>query len=198
MICKWLHSFTFHTASQLSWKRGWIIQYNKRKRCAELIQVFALDLWSLWSWTTLNSEMCILNERVSDLFRLEFYAVVRNILRSWIWDSFCVFLFSPSHRKYYKFILTRNFEALNSKGGGNQVSLLNIMMDLKKCCNHPYLFPVAAVVSVCMHESVLKGKTRKSITSKVLAPIMEMSEKHYDMGIWIAFSVEGFPQLTNI
>lgn len=51
-------------------------------------------------------------------------------------------------RKYYKFILTRNFEALNSKGGGNQVSLLNIMMDLKKCCNHPYLFPVAAVVSL--------------------------------------------------
>lgn len=50
------------------------------------------------------------------------------------------------YRKYYKFILTRNFEALNSKGGGNQVSLLNIMMDLKKCCNHPYLFPVAAVV----------------------------------------------------
>lgn len=53
---------------------------------------------------------------------------------------------APSCRKYYKFILTRNFEALNSKGGGNQVSLLNIMMDLKKCCNHPYLFPVAAVV----------------------------------------------------
>lgn len=50
------------------------------------------------------------------------------------------------NRKYYKFILTRNFEALNSKGGGNQVSLLNIMMDLKKCCNHPYLFPVASAV----------------------------------------------------
>ena len=53
----------------------------------------------------------------------------------------------PPHRKYYKYILTRNFEALNSRGGGNQVSLLNIMMDLKKCCNHPYLFPVAAMVS---------------------------------------------------
>uniref|UniRef100_A0A673M2S0 Chromodomain-helicase-DNA-binding protein 5-like n=1 Tax=Sinocyclocheilus rhinocerous TaxID=307959 RepID=A0A673M2S0_9TELE len=53
---------------------------------------------------------------------------------------------SPMQKKYYKFILTRNFEALNSKGGGNQVSLLNIMMDLKKCCNHPYLFPVAAMV----------------------------------------------------
>lgn len=51
-------------------------------------------------------------------------------------------------RKYYKLILTKNFEALNSKGGGNQVSLLNIMMDLKKCCNHPYLFPVASMVRI--------------------------------------------------
>ena len=50
-------------------------------------------------------------------------------------------------RKYYKYILTRNFDALNAKGG-NQVSLLNIMMDLKKCCNHPYLFPVAAQVRI--------------------------------------------------
>ncbi|XP_033108738.1 chromodomain-helicase-DNA-binding protein 5-like isoform X2 [Anneissia japonica] len=52
---------------------------------------------------------------------------------------------SPLQKKYYKYILTRNFEALNSKGSGHQVSLLNIMMDLKKCCNHPYLFPTAAL-----------------------------------------------------
>ncbi|UYV68737.1 CHD5 [Cordylochernes scorpioides] len=51
---------------------------------------------------------------------------------------------APVQKKYYKYILTRNFEALNSKGGGHQVSLLNIMVDLKKCCNHPYLFPAAA------------------------------------------------------
>lgn len=51
---------------------------------------------------------------------------------------------SPMQKKYYKYILTRNFEALNSRTGGQQVSLLNIMMDLKKCCNHPYLFPVAS------------------------------------------------------
>lgn len=50
---------------------------------------------------------------------------------------------SPMQKKYYKYILTRNFEALNPRGGGQQVSLLNIMMDLKKCCNHPYLFPAA-------------------------------------------------------
>ena len=50
---------------------------------------------------------------------------------------------APLQKKYYKWILTKNFEALNSKGGGQQVSLINIMMDLKKCCNHPYLFPSA-------------------------------------------------------
>lgn len=51
---------------------------------------------------------------------------------------------SPLQKKYYKYILTRNYDALNSRGGGQQVSLLNIVMDLKKCCNHPYLFPAAA------------------------------------------------------
>lgn len=50
---------------------------------------------------------------------------------------------APLQKKYYKWILTKNFEALNSKSGGQQVSLINIMMDLKKCCNHPYLFPSA-------------------------------------------------------
>lgn len=55
---------------------------------------------------------------------------------------------SPMQKKYYKYILTRNYEALNPKGAGQSVSLLNIMMDLKKCCNHPYLFPGAASEAV--------------------------------------------------
>lgn len=32
---------------------------------------------------------------------------------------------SPMQKKYYKFILTRNFEALNPKGGGQQVYVWN-------------------------------------------------------------------------
>ena len=51
-------------------------------------------------------------------------------------------------RKFYKHILTKNYEALNAKGYGNQTSLINIMMDLRKCCNHPYLFPAAEKVNV--------------------------------------------------
>ncbi|XP_015276218.1 PREDICTED: chromodomain-helicase-DNA-binding protein 4 [Gekko japonicus] len=64
---------------------------------------------------------------------------------------------SPMQKKYYKYILTRNFEALNARGGGNQVSLLNVVMDLKKCCNHPYLFPVAAMEAPKMPNGMYDG-----------------------------------------
>lgn len=37
----------------------------------------------------------------------------------------------------YKGILTGNIDALS---GGKETSLLNIFMQLRKVCNHPYLF----------------------------------------------------------
>ncbi|RDX73732.1 Protein CHROMATIN REMODELING 5, partial [Mucuna pruriens] len=40
---------------------------------------------------------------------------------------------------YYKWILERNFHNLNEGVRGNQVSLLNIVVELK-CCNHLFLF----------------------------------------------------------
>lgn len=47
---------------------------------------------------------------------------------------------APLQRQYYRWILTRNFRQLNKPGSGSQVTLLNIMMELKKTCNHPFLF----------------------------------------------------------
>ncbi|XP_075767962.1 chromodomain-helicase-DNA-binding protein 8-like, partial [Pelodiscus sinensis] len=43
-------------------------------------------------------------------------------------------------KKYYRAILEKNFSFL-SKGAGhtNMPNLLNTMMELRKCCNHPYL-----------------------------------------------------------
>lgn len=41
---------------------------------------------------------------------------------------------------YYKNILTKNYGALNKGSNGSQVSLLNVMSELKKASNHPYLF----------------------------------------------------------
>ena len=50
---------------------------------------------------------------------------------------------APQQKKFYKSILTHNFEALKAKSGAS-TSLLNVMMELKKVANHPYLLPVAA------------------------------------------------------
>lgn len=51
---------------------------------------------------------------------------------------------SDMQTEYYRNIISRNFEALNAGAtGGNQMSLLNIMIELKKASNHPYLFPNA-------------------------------------------------------
>ncbi|KHN96343.1 chromo domain-containing protein 1 [Metarhizium album ARSEF 1941] len=56
--------------------------------------------------------------------------------------------------EYYKNILTRNYSALCDATGGHKNSLLNIMMELKKISNHPYMFPGA-------EERVLAGSVRR-------------------------------------
>ncbi|WPG99478.1 chromodomain helicase hrp3 [Acrodontium crateriforme] len=45
--------------------------------------------------------------------------------------------------EYYKNILTRNYAALNAGSKAQKTSLLNIMMELKKASNHPFMFPGA-------------------------------------------------------
>ncbi|KAJ8387203.1 hypothetical protein AAFF_G00159220 [Aldrovandia affinis] len=100
---------------------------------------------------------------------------------------------SPMQKKYYKFILTRNFEALNSKGGGNQVSLLNIMMDLKKCCNHPYLFPVAAMEAPVLPNGSYDGNQLVKSSGK-LTLLQKMLRKLKDGGHRVLI----FSQMTKM
>ena len=75
---------------------------------------------------------------------------------------------APMQKKFYKWILTRNFEALNTKGGGQQVSLINIMMDLKKCCNHPYLFPVAQQEAPIAPNGMYEGSALTKASGKLV------------------------------
>ena len=42
-------------------------------------------------------------------------------------------------KKYYRAILERNFSFLAKGGTSALPSLMNTMMELRKCCNHPYL-----------------------------------------------------------
>uniref|UniRef100_A0A8C1LQ78 Chromodomain helicase DNA binding protein 1 n=1 Tax=Cyprinus carpio TaxID=7962 RepID=A0A8C1LQ78_CYPCA len=46
---------------------------------------------------------------------------------------------SAVQKQYYKWILTRNYKALSKGTKGSRSGFLNVMMELKKCCNHCYL-----------------------------------------------------------
>ncbi|KAH7280823.1 hypothetical protein KP509_36G015700 [Ceratopteris richardii] len=47
---------------------------------------------------------------------------------------------SALQKEYYKAILTRNYQLLSRKGGP-QISLNNVVMELRKLCGHPFLLP---------------------------------------------------------
>ncbi|KAF4549455.1 Chromodomain helicase hrp3-like protein [Elsinoe fawcettii] len=63
--------------------------------------------------------------------------------------------------EYYKNILTRNYTALNQGAKGQKQSLLNIMMELKKASNHPFMFPNA-------EDRILGGKDSREEQLKAL------------------------------
>lgn len=51
---------------------------------------------------------------------------------------------APIQRKYYRWIINRNFAELNRGLRGQEMrTLSNIVVELKKVCNHPFLFPNA-------------------------------------------------------
>jgi SNF2 family DNA or RNA helicase len=43
-------------------------------------------------------------------------------------------------KQLYKQILTGNIDTVNCIGNKDRIKLLNVLMQLKKVCNHPYLF----------------------------------------------------------
>lgn len=54
-------------------------------------------------------------------------------------------------KKYYRAILEKNFSFL-TKGANqhNMPNLINTMMELRKCCNHPYLINGEWGLGMCL------------------------------------------------
>ncbi|KAJ7647122.1 SNF2 family N-terminal domain-containing protein [Roridomyces roridus] len=78
---------------------------------------------------------------------------------------------------FYKNILTKNFQGLvKSANGNNNISLLNIAMELKKAANHPYLFD-GAEVRTDSTDDTLKGLVMNSgkmvLLDKLLARLKQ-------------------------
>lgn len=69
---------------------------------------------------------------------------------------------SDIQTEYYRNIITKNYAALNAGVKGSQISLLNVMSELKKASNHPYLFDgaeerVLAKAGSTARDNILKG-----------------------------------------
>merc|ERR1719289_247062 len=46
---------------------------------------------------------------------------------------------SRLQKQYYKYILTKNYNALTRGNKAATISFINLVVELKKCCNHAYL-----------------------------------------------------------
>ncbi|CAL9169817.1 protein CHROMATIN REMODELING 4-like [Musa acuminata AAA Group] len=74
--------------------------------------------------------------------------------------------------EYYRAMLTKNFQILRNIGkGGTQQSLLNIVMQLRKVCNHPYLIPGTEPDSGSvefLHEMRIKASAKLTLLHSML------------------------------
>lgn len=78
----------------------------------------------------------------------EIYLIKRRV--GWAFDNICCLKMDQLHyrvnRRFfplycrYTRILMKDIDILNSAGKLDKMRLLNILMQLRKCCNHPYLF----------------------------------------------------------
>ncbi|CCG22687.1 Chd1 protein [Candida orthopsilosis Co 90-125] len=83
---------------------------------------------------------------------------------------------------YYKNIITKNYAALNAGNNGSQISLLNVMSELKKASNHPYLFDgaeerVLARAGSPTRENILKGMIMSSGKMVLLEQLLSRLKK---------------------
>lgn len=83
---------------------------------------------------------------------------------------------APLQRKYYKWIVSKNFDNLN-KGTGSKTTLLNIVVELKKCCNHPYLFPGAEERVDSDPQAIIKSSGKMLLLHKLLLRLKETGHR---------------------
>ncbi|KIW01314.1 uncharacterized protein PV09_07350 [Verruconis gallopava] len=72
---------------------------------------------------------------------------------------------SDLQQEYCKNITLRNYEALNKGVQGQKVSLSNILMELKKASNHPFLFPAAEERFWTEHEKSKEERLRDLVVT---------------------------------
>jgi len=89
---------------------------------------------------------------------------------------------SKQQKQFYKYILTKNFSALTRGSKGSTTSFVNIMIELKKCCNHCYLTKPpddreAGVTKEERLEKLLRGGGKLLLLDKFLVRLRETGHR---------------------
>ncbi|XP_068476124.1 CHD3-type chromatin-remodeling factor PICKLE-like isoform X2 [Phaseolus vulgaris] len=80
---------------------------------------------------------------------------------------------SSLQKEYYKAILTRNYEILTRQGGA-QISLINVVMELRKLCCHPFMLQGVQPVlndDNQAHEQLLESSGKLQLLDKLMVKL---------------------------
>lgn len=84
-------------------------------------------------------------------------------------------------KQYYKWILTKNYNALRKGVKGSTSTFLNIVIELKKCCNHALLTKPTEYEAQSTHEDavqqLLKGSGKLVLLDKLLIRLRETGHR---------------------
>jgi len=82
-------------------------------------------------------------------------------------------------KQYYKWILTKNFSALAKGLKGSFTGFANIMMELKKCCNHATLIRPTDEISVNLPQltRIIRGSGKLVLLDKLLVRLKETGHR---------------------
>ena len=81
-------------------------------------------------------------------------------------------------KQFYKWILTKNYKALAKGSKGSLTGFANIMMELKKCCNHASLVrPVDELNHLEQPTRLLRGSGKLYLLDKLLCRLNETGHR---------------------
>lgn len=89
---------------------------------------------------------------------------------------------TSAQKQYYKWILTKNFNALRKGTKGSTSTFLNIVIELKKCCNHgalirPAEFELLGLNQELALQRLLKGSGKIVLLDKLLCRLKETGHR---------------------
>jgi SWI/SNF-related matrix-associated actin-dependent regulator of chromatin subfamily A member 5 len=84
---------------------------------------------------------------------------------------------SKMQREWYTKILMKDIDVVNSAGKVEKTRLMNILMHLRKCCNHPYLFDGAEPTPFTTDKHLVDNCGKMILLDKLLTKLQQQGSR---------------------